>query len=375
MSQLYFYTFGFFVFVLFPLILVEGDKKTKKLLNAKFLQNWPRQFVVPLTFLCGIFVVGLTFLTLYLMIKLVSKLDGSQTNADLIRQLILGIPVCITAIGALIALPITLQRLEFLNRQTSAEEEGLITDRINAAVLGLGAEKTVKTEMNGQSIERTEPNIEVRIGAILALERIAQKNLDVHIQIMEMIIAYVNTNAKPSNSSGGNQSEEVPRQDVQIAFDMIGRRTEEQYDLEIKLEKCFIIKDAYLVGLNLENGNCENLEFHHCDLSDAIFPFFAPDRIYIFSCNLSDARIYIGEYGKSTQSSYYGPKIYRSLINIHHTYAKKCWDQEFLDCNFATASSMPSGDEQSVPKHWLPAGTPDEQVETAWKAWLLCPIA
>lgn len=147
MSQLYFYTFGFFVFVLFPLILVEGDKKTKKLLNAKFLQNWPRQFVVPLTILWGIFVVGLTFLTLYLMIKLVSKLDGSQTNADLIRQLILGIPDCITAIGALIALPITLQRLEFLNRQTSAEEEGLITDRINAAVLALGAEKTVKTEM------------------------------------------------------------------------------------------------------------------------------------------------------------------------------------------------------------------------------------
>ena len=308
------------------------------------------------------------------MIKLVSKLDGPETNADLLRQIILGIPVCITAIGALIALPITLQRLEFSNRQTSAEEEGLITDRINAAVLGLGAEKTVKTEMNGQSIERTEPNIEVRIGAILALERIAQKNLDVHIQIMEMIIAYVNANAKPSSSSRDNQFREVPRQDVQIAFDMIGRRTEEQYDLEIKLEKCFIIKDAYLVGLNLENGNCENLEFHHCDLSDAIFPFFAPVQILILCCNLSDAHIYIGEYGHSTQSSYYGPRIYRSLINTNHIYTKKCWDQELLDCNFATASSMPSGDKHSVPKHWLRTGTPDEQVEKAWKAWLLGPI-
>ena len=124
---------------------------------------------------------------------------------------------------------------------------------------------------------------ERRIGAILALERIAQRNLDAHIHIMEMVIAYVNEYAKPENSNQNDQSRVEPRKDIKIAFELIGRRTEDQYELEIKLEKSFKINNAYLVGLDLEGGNWENLEFHHCDLSQATFPFFAPDSIYISS--------------------------------------------------------------------------------------------
>ena len=74
-----------------------------------------------------------------------------------------------------------------------------------------------------------------------------------------------------------------PHKDIKLAFEMIGRRTEDQYELEIKLEKSFKINNAYLLGLDLESGNRENLEFHHCDLSEATFPFFAPDSICISS--------------------------------------------------------------------------------------------
>ena len=289
---------------------------------------------------------------------------------EVIRQLAIALPADTAASAGVIALPITLNRLYLTQRQTQAEEEGLITDRINAAVLGLGAERTVKVTEDGQVIERTEPNIEVRIGAILALERIAQKNLDVHIQIIGMIIAYVNANAKSDKSSYQYNFTVAPRQDVQIAFDVIGRRTEDQYDLEIKLEKGFRIHDAYLVGPNLEYPNYENLEFYRCDLSAAVFPIFTPDRIYISSCNLSYAHIYIGEYGSSKDAFFEGPRICRSLIHTHHHYTKKCWDQELLDHNFATEASMPSGNKHSIPTHWLPAGTPDKQIEKAWKEWL-----
>ena len=82
-----------------------------------------------------------------------------------IRHLILAIPVVAAASAGLIALPITLNRLQLTSRQTQAEEEGLITDRINAAVLGLGAEKTVKFEDGRKIVERTVANIEVRIGS------------------------------------------------------------------------------------------------------------------------------------------------------------------------------------------------------------------
>ena len=87
-------------------------------------------------------------------------------------------------------------------------------------------------------------NFERRIGAILALERIAQRNLDAHIHIMEMVIAYVNEYAKPENSTQNDQSRVEPRKDMKIAFEMIGRRTEDQYELEIKLEKSFKINNA-----------------------------------------------------------------------------------------------------------------------------------
>ena len=66
----------------------------------------------------------------------------------------------------------------------------MITDRINFAVVGLGAEKTVKFEDSVRKIvERTVANIEVRIGSLLALGRLARNNLDVHAQVMQILVS------------------------------------------------------------------------------------------------------------------------------------------------------------------------------------------
>ena len=42
-----------------------------------------------------------------------------------------------------------------------------------------------------QNIGVTLPNMEVRVGAIHALGRIARENLNFHVQIMEILCAYV----------------------------------------------------------------------------------------------------------------------------------------------------------------------------------------
>ena len=81
-------------------------------------------------------------------------------------------------------------------RTTNAAEQGLITDRINTAVTGLGVEKTVKqTAPDGNVTENTDANIEVRLGAVYALERISQDSDRDHMQIMEILCAYIRTNA------------------------------------------------------------------------------------------------------------------------------------------------------------------------------------
>ena len=81
-------------------------------------------------------------------------------------------------------------------RTTNTAEQGLITDRINTAVTGLGVEKTVKqTASGGKITENTNANIEVRLGAVYALERISQDSDRDHIQIMEILCAYIRTDA------------------------------------------------------------------------------------------------------------------------------------------------------------------------------------
>ena len=82
------------------------------------------------------------------------------------------------------------------------QKEGHITERITSAVEQLGEEKTVKRD--GGDV--TVPNIEVRIGGLLSLERIAQdstqndKGRD-HVRVMEILCAYVRQNAPASEAN------------------------------------------------------------------------------------------------------------------------------------------------------------------------------
>lgn len=99
-------------------------------------------------------------------------------------------------VAALLGAPFVVWGTVLKQRTVDFQQEGHITDRINKAVEQLGAEKSVKRDGK----ETTEPNIEVRIGAILSLERIAQdstrydKGRD-HVRVMEILCAYVRENS------------------------------------------------------------------------------------------------------------------------------------------------------------------------------------
>ena len=119
------------------------------------------------------------------------------------------------ALAALLSAPLALYRVFTTERQTKATEEGLITDRINKAVEGLGSTKVVKRQRTWSSgklayekggdgqpdfskpiyEEITAPNLEVRIGSLLALERISQDSLRDYLQIVEIICVYIRENA------------------------------------------------------------------------------------------------------------------------------------------------------------------------------------
>ncbi|MCU0912132.1 MAG: pentapeptide repeat-containing protein [Rhodobacteraceae bacterium] len=186
-------------------------------------------------------------------------------------------------IAALLGAPLVVWATWLRHRALSFQKEGHITDRINKAVEMLGAEKVVKVpgkDADGRDItvERTEPNIEVRLGAILSLERIAQDSTAYdrgrdHVRVMEILCAYVRENAPaegledhpfgeweplkdnptpeeraaheemrkerfgdlPSDSKVGAWAKGLPtprRPDVVLALKVIGRRTARQRVVE-----------------------------------------------------------------------------------------------------------------------------------------------
>ncbi|MCL4189108.1 MAG: hypothetical protein KJZ85_16020 [Rhodobacteraceae bacterium] len=242
----------------------EGDRTPRSLTDWLGLADAPRWGVArPLgvalsVALALLFVLALVATVAVLRDALVDG-EGGGPGVGALLVALLGAPFMIWT---------TVIRHETLRYQ----KEGHITDRIAKAVEQLGAEKTVKTA--GQ--EESRPNIEVRIGAILALERIAQDSTRLdrgrdHVRVIEILCAYVreNSNARrprdfplpewqPLSDDASDEERAVheawraarfagdggplarqwaeglprPRADVQLALRVIGRRSAEQRRVE-----------------------------------------------------------------------------------------------------------------------------------------------
>ena len=168
-----------------------------------------------------------------------------------------------------------------------------MTDRISKAVEQLGAEKTVKVhgkdaEGKDITVEETKPNIEVRIGAILSLERIAQdstkhdKGRD-HVRVMEILCAYVRENARATSLDRTelNQPFPSPRIDLQTAITVIKRRHFDQIAVEVAeryrldLRACdFRMMDlskGRFAGAMFWRSNFEAATLSHSDLTGTQF--------------------------------------------------------------------------------------------------------
>ena len=243
----------------------------------------------------------------------------------------------------------------FLKYQTVRyQKEGHITDRINKAVEQLGAEKTVdrigrpvkiapehsygrmdlqpddqilRNEIewqgedlslnNGEDIafssewqvfSETVPNIEVRIGAILSLERIAQDSTRYdngrdHVRVMEILCAYVRGNA-PVNSTKPEEHEteqRKPRIDIQTLFDVLKRRSDEQIAIEAQQKYRLNFEGTDLRGVNLASGkfagaiffrcNMQYGDLHNADLSGARLQGCSLNFVYWLGTNLTGARL------------------------------------------------------------------------------------
>lgn len=190
------------------------------------------------------------------------------------------------------------------------QREGHITDRISKAVEQLGAEKTIKEiheiqryqregdgwrrDENGhlipalrpdgtplidrESLERTVPNIEVRVGGLYALERIAQDSMAheggrEHLTVMEIMCTYIRENARAADLNWTEPpfDRKPPRTDIQVALTIIGRRSKAQTDLEAVRKYRLDLRNSNLDGCDFRRGNFSAALFHRSRFEAAQF--------------------------------------------------------------------------------------------------------
>lgn len=143
-------------------------------------------------------------------------------------------------------------------------EEGQVTDRFSTAVEQLGNQR-----------------LEVRLGGIYALERIAQDSPRDHWTVMETLSAFIRENA--SNTDGVPTHDGGPTPDVHAACKVIGRRTVKKDPEGSSID----LSGAQLSGLRLEGADFSDALLSDVNLSNAVLQNSDLSNSDLIQANLS----------------------------------------------------------------------------------------
>jgi hypothetical protein len=231
----------------------------------------------------------------------------------------------IQAVGVLLAALAALGGLYFTRTSTTDQleqarksqeqaqrltEQGQITDRFTRAIDQLGA-----------TDDDRNPRLEIRLGGIYALERIAWDSPERdHSTVMAVLTAYVRENSRRSpksskppegNSESNSTSNETaeadeeanqpapsgprhPTADIQAILDVLSRaqaRVPEEYRTRLDLHGANL-RGAYLVEANLQEAFLQEARLQGADLQEGAFVRGANLRgAYLIQANLQDANL------------------------------------------------------------------------------------
>ena len=177
-------------------------------------------------------------------------------------------------------------QLRTMEANLEIAREGQITERFTRAIDQLGRDKP----------------LEVRLGAIYALERIAKDSEKDHWPIMEVLTAYVREHAawllrEENQPSQGLATPEPPvppkpRVDVQAALTVIGRRRrdgqreEQPLDLRQTDLRGADIRRSHLEGAFLEEGHLEGAVLWEAHLEGAFLMEAHLERAHLWKAHL-----------------------------------------------------------------------------------------
>ena len=189
-----------------------------------------------------------------------------QTAREAVRTQLLTLGAGVFAAGALIFTALNFNLLRRNSKQADQRqrdiyeltEQGQVTDRYTKAIEQLGSE-----------------TIDVSIGGVYALERIARDSPKDHPTVMEVLAACIREHSpeqwpKPSKEPGAELAERTTRPDIQAALTVIGRRdTVHDQQLTINLAGANLTRATLSLQGNLTRAIFAGAILTHADLTHA----------------------------------------------------------------------------------------------------------
>ncbi len=182
-----------------------------------------------------------------------------ETAVDNARGRLLTLGAGLFAVGALV----------FTARNFTLSREGQVTDRYTKAIEQLGSDK-----------------LDVRIGGIYALERVARDSARDHPTVMEVLTAFIRDHSReqwPPLDSGGREPERSTRPDVQAAVTVVGRQDAKHGIRRIDLT------GADLGGANLASANLPAVQLGGANLAHANLEYANLARAVLIRADLTGA--------------------------------------------------------------------------------------
>jgi uncharacterized protein YjbI with pentapeptide repeats len=170
----------------------------------------------------------------------------------------------ITALAAIGALVFTSQSLRSTQRQIGLSEQGQLTDRFGKAVEQLGSDK-----------------LDVRLGGIYALERLARDSARDHPTVMEVLAAFVRDHAPLTACPSKPDTPTHLATDVQATLTVIGRDA-----AHAKLGDRLDLTLTCLFRVNLTGADLSGADLSGADLGEATL-----GRANLSNANLSNANL------------------------------------------------------------------------------------
>ena len=164
----------------------------------------------------------------------------------------------------------------FTVRKFVLSRDGQVTDRYAKAIEQLGSEK-----------------LDVRIGGICALERVARDSARDHPAVMEMLAAFIREHSHeqgPPPGPSGRARERSLRPDVQAALTVVGRRLTERDIGPVDLARADLI-GADLSGARLSRADLTEAVLAHAVLARADLPAAKLVRADLTGADLGGARL------------------------------------------------------------------------------------